>query len=59
MLTSFGIFWGGEGAHANWPGGDGALLLIIPVLALFSLGTVAWLRRSLGELEPTRAATQA
>ena len=30
MLTSFGMFWGGEGAGAHWPGGDAALLVIIP-----------------------------
>ena len=30
MLTSFGMFWGAEGAGANWPGGDAALLAIIP-----------------------------
>ncbi len=47
MLTSFGTFWGGEGVHAHWPGGDAALLVIIPVLLLFSLGTVAALRRFL------------
>jgi uncharacterized membrane protein len=47
MLTSFGTFWGGEGVHAHWPGGDASLLVIIPVLLLFSLGTVAALRRFL------------
>jgi uncharacterized membrane protein len=45
MLTSFGVFWGGEGVHAHWPGGETSLLLIIPLLLLFSLGTVAALRR--------------
>ena len=24
MLTSFGVFWGAEGAGASWPGGDAA-----------------------------------
>jgi uncharacterized membrane protein len=43
MLTSFGMFWGTEGAGAHWPGGDGALLVIIPALALFSLALVRWL----------------
>jgi uncharacterized membrane protein len=45
MLTSFGIFWGAEGAGAHWPGGDAALLAIIP--ATLGLGTamVAGLRR--------------
>jgi len=45
MLTSFGVFWGGEGVHAHWPGGETALLVIVPLLLLFSLGTVAALRR--------------
>ena len=44
MLTSFGIFWGTEGAGATWPGGDAALLAIIPGVALASLGLVQWLR---------------
>ncbi len=46
MLTSFGVFWGGEGAGASWPGSDAALLVIIPAVALLSLGLVWLLRRS-------------
>ncbi len=46
MLTSFGTFWGAEGAGATWPGGDAALLAIIPGVLLASLGLVRWLRRS-------------
>ena len=30
MLSSFGMFWGAEGAGATWPGGDAALLALIP-----------------------------
>ena len=45
MLTSFGIFWGAEGAGAVWPGADAALLLIVPAVAVFALVLVAWLRR--------------
>jgi uncharacterized membrane protein len=45
MLTSFGIFWGGEGAGAHWPGGDAALLVIVPVALGFALGLVAAARR--------------
>jgi uncharacterized membrane protein len=45
MLTSFGSFWGAEGAGVAWPGGDVALLVIVPVVAVVSLGYVAWLRR--------------
>ena len=37
MLTSFGIFWGAEGAGANWPGGDAALLVLVPAVLVFSL----------------------
>jgi uncharacterized membrane protein len=45
MLTSFGTFWGGEGAGAHWPGGDAALLVIVP--ATLAAGTLmtAMLRR--------------
>jgi uncharacterized membrane protein len=46
MLTSFGVFWGGEGAGAHWPGSDAALLVIIPAIALFAIGLTALLRRS-------------
>jgi uncharacterized membrane protein len=46
MLTSFGTFWGAEGAGASWPGGDAALLAIIPGCLVASLAMVAWLRRA-------------
>ncbi|MBV9381959.1 MAG: hypothetical protein JOY82_23370 [Streptosporangiaceae bacterium] len=45
MLTSFGTFWGAEGAGVSWPGSDAALLVIVPAVAAVSLGCVAWLRR--------------
>jgi uncharacterized membrane protein len=45
MLTSFGIFWGAEGAGARWPGADAALLVVVPAVALFALLLVAALRR--------------
>ena len=48
MLTSFGVFWGGEGAGANWPGSDAALLVIIPAIALFGVGLTVLLRKSAG-----------
>ena len=44
MLSSFGMFWGAEGAGASWPGGDAALLAIIPGVLLVSIGMVMWLR---------------
>jgi uncharacterized membrane protein len=45
MLTSFGMFWSAEGAGTTWPGGDAALLAIIPGLALASLALVRWRSR--------------
>jgi uncharacterized membrane protein len=33
MLTSFGVFWGAEGAGADWPGGDVALLVVIAAVS--------------------------
>lgn len=46
MLTSFGTFWGAEGAGADWPGGEVALLGIIAWVALIAVGLVALLRRA-------------
>jgi uncharacterized membrane protein len=45
MLTSFGTFWGAEGAGVSWPGNDVALLVLVPVIALVSFGYTLWLRR--------------
>jgi uncharacterized membrane protein len=44
MLTSFGMFWGGEGAGARWPGNDASLLVIIPAVAVFCLALAGYLR---------------
>jgi len=38
MLTSFGIFWSGEGAKVDWPGGDVALLGVIAFVLAVALG---------------------
>jgi uncharacterized membrane protein len=46
MLTSFGMFWSAEGAGTHWPGGDAALLVIIPGLLIAALTIVSWLRRA-------------
>ncbi len=44
MLTSFGTFWGAEGAGVAWPGNDLALLVLVPVVAVVSAGCILWLR---------------
>ena len=44
MLTTFGIFWGAEGAGAHWPGGDAVILGVLAfvlALALASVGCCA------------------
>ena len=46
LLTSFGIFWGAEGAGARWPGDEAALLALVPATALFAMALVGWLRRA-------------
>ncbi len=46
MLTSFGIFWGAEGAGVSWPGNDAALLVVVPLTAVVTLGYTAFLRRA-------------
>ncbi len=46
MLTSFGTFWGAEGAGARWPGNDAALLVLVPAFALIGLALTALLRPS-------------
>jgi uncharacterized membrane protein len=38
LLTSFGTFWGAEGAGAQWPGGDAALLAVVAVVLLSAVG---------------------
>ncbi len=58
MLTSFGIFWGAEGAGAHWPGGDAALLAVVPVTLACALGMVSVLRRA-GRAGRGREAVQA
>ena len=44
MLTSFGTFWGAEGAGVAWPGNDAALLVLVPVSALVGAACIFWLR---------------
>jgi uncharacterized membrane protein len=51
LLTTFGVFWGAEGAGASWPGGDAAL----PLLALL-IFAASWLMvRSLRSGSPRLA----
>ena len=44
LLSTFGIFWVGEGLGAQWPGADLSLLPIFAVLAVFAFAGVNRLR---------------
>jgi len=46
MLSSFGVFWTGEGLGADWPGADAALIAIAVLFLGVSLLTVRLLRGS-------------
>jgi len=63
MLSSFGMFWGTEGAGANWPGGDAALLAIIPGVLLIAVAMTWTVRRTVEQANaaalPAQASDQA
>jgi uncharacterized membrane protein len=56
MLTSFGTFWGAEGAGVRWPGNDAALLVVIPVVAVVAAACIFWLNSR--KAAPTVSAPQ-
>ncbi len=45
LLTTFGVFWAGEGAGDHWPGGEAFLPALLAFVTLAALGAVAALRR--------------
>jgi uncharacterized membrane protein len=53
MLTSFGLFWVGEGTGVRWPGEDLFLLALIGLVVVVTSGTVELMRR-VGEPAPRR-----
>jgi uncharacterized membrane protein len=55
LLTSFGCFWGAEGAGADWPGDELSLLALIGFLAAFSWLVVRALRRRRLAYSPVEA----
>ena len=46
MLTSFGMFWAAEGAGTQWPGGEVALLAIIPGVFIAATAIAGLIRRA-------------
>jgi uncharacterized membrane protein len=57
LLTSFGTFWGAEGAGVVWPGADIALAVLIPATLLISLSMVALVRRTTSSSAVAQAGT--
>jgi uncharacterized membrane protein len=55
LLTSFGCFWGAEGAGVDWPGDELSLVAIIGFFGAFSLVAVRVLRRRRAALVPAEA----
>lgn len=53
MLTSFGVFWGGEGAGVEWPGGDAAILAVVGFVLVSAFGLTWLLRRRRVALRPS------
>jgi uncharacterized membrane protein len=45
MLTTFGVFWAGEGAGVDWPGQDAALLALLAYVTAVSVVLVGATRR--------------
>ncbi len=58
MLSSFGMFWGAEGAGASWPGGDAALLAIVPCV-LVAAAAMAWALQRLARQADSAAESDA
>ncbi len=59
MLSSFGIFWAGEGARLRWPGSDLFLLVLIAIFGLVALSLVKSLERVLPQPEHAPAVSEA
>ena len=44
LLTTFGVFWAGEGTGVSWPGSDLALPVILAFLGIVAAALTRWLR---------------
>jgi uncharacterized membrane protein len=58
LLTTFGTFWGAEGAGVDWPGGDAAILAILAFLIVVSVGLTSLLRQQRQRPATATAPTQ-
>jgi uncharacterized membrane protein len=55
MLTTFGMFWAGEGAGVHWPGTDAALIVLLAYVLVMSAVLTRALRRRHERVELTGA----
>jgi uncharacterized membrane protein len=55
MLSSFGLFWVGEGAGVHWPGSDLFILALIGLFVVVTAGAVAWMKRLVPAIEAAGA----
>jgi uncharacterized membrane protein len=44
MLTSFGVFWVGEGSGIHWPGSDLAILVLMALFLVVTVGSIRFMR---------------
>ena len=56
MLCSFGIFWVGEGAGVNWPGGDLAIPVLVAFFIVVTLAYTAYMKSVLPAPAPREGA---
>jgi uncharacterized membrane protein len=54
-LTTFGTFWGGEGAGVQWPGSDAALPVLFAFYLVVAAAFVAVTRRAIAATHPDLA----
>ncbi|HSS10153.1 MAG TPA: hypothetical protein VLL25_09720, partial [Acidimicrobiales bacterium] len=45
MLTTFGMFWGAEGAGVKWPGNDASIVGVLAFVLVLSTSLVMLLRQ--------------
>ncbi len=55
MLTSFGVFWVGEGAGVHWPGDDLSIPVLVGFFVVVYIGLTAFMRTQLPALFTEKA----
>jgi uncharacterized membrane protein len=58
MLTSFGVFWVGEGAGVHWPGSDLAIPVLVGFFVVVFFAFTAFMRTQLPASTATATATE-